>query len=57
MVMDPNINLFSFEILKNLPTSPYLFYTMQSLSLAHQNFFLALRDVRRYSKKGLMRYL
>jgi hypothetical protein len=39
MVMDPNINLFSFEILKYLPTSLYLIHTMQSLSLAHQNFF------------------
>jgi hypothetical protein len=39
MVIDPNVNPFSFEILKYLRTSRSLIYTIQSLSLAHQGFF------------------
>ncbi|KAJ6007887.1 hypothetical protein N7540_011863 [Penicillium herquei] len=39
MVIDPEVNPFSFEILKYLRTSRSLIYTIQSLSLAHQGFF------------------
>ncbi|KAJ5724807.1 hypothetical protein N7493_006535 [Penicillium malachiteum] len=39
MVIDPEVNPFSFEILKYLRTSQSLIYTIQSLSLAHQGFF------------------
>ena len=39
MVIDPNVNPFSFDILKYLRTSRSLIYTIQSLSLAHQGFF------------------
>ena len=39
MVLDPDINPFSFGVLKYLETSQSLVHSVQSLSVAHENFF------------------
>ncbi|KAI5460622.1 fungal-specific transcription factor domain-containing protein [Mariannaea sp. PMI_226] len=39
MVIDPNINPFSFDIVRYLETSESLVHGIQSLSVAHESFF------------------